>query len=286
MAVSIEFLHELVDRLTTAAAANLSTPKRKGSVVHLTPADGQEVFVAGDLHGNRSNYNKILRAVDLSHHLRRHLVLQEVVHGGPSYAEGGCMSHLLLEEMAALKVKHPDRFHFLLCNHELSEATNVAITKAGVSQNLKFAQGLEIAYGPAAKRIAQLFHEFIRSCPLAVKTSDGVFISHSLPDSRVAPNFDDTVFDRTPTERDLTSGGPAHAVVWGRDYTPEHAQHFASMLGVQAFVQGHEPTPTGWRRPNDRQIVLDASGPLCYLCRVPIGAAPTALDLEKQLQRL
>ena len=40
-----------------------------------------EIFIAGDIHGNRANLAKVLDAADLPHHSDRVLVLQEIVHG-------------------------------------------------------------------------------------------------------------------------------------------------------------------------------------------------------------
>jgi hypothetical protein len=56
------------------------------------------------------------RLADLDRNPRRHLIMQEVCHGGPTYPDGGCKSHRMLEDVARLKVRYPERFHFLLSN--------------------------------------------------------------------------------------------------------------------------------------------------------------------------
>ena len=51
-------------------------------------------MVTGDLHGHRRNFNLIRRIAASDNIPERHLVLQEVCHGGPTYPQnGGCMSH-------------------------------------------------------------------------------------------------------------------------------------------------------------------------------------------------
>jgi hypothetical protein len=40
------------------------------------------------------------------------------------------MSHRMLEDVARLKVRYPDRFHFILSNHELAELTEFPIMKS------------------------------------------------------------------------------------------------------------------------------------------------------------
>src|SRR5205085_10734948 len=106
---------------------------------------------------------------------RRHLVLQEVCHGGPCSADGlGCMSHLLLAAVAKLKAHYPDRVHFLLSNHELSELTDYPILKGRRMLNLAFRLGFQAEYGDRLEEVRQAYLPFIRTCPFAVRF-DNVF---------------------------------------------------------------------------------------------------------------
>lgn len=279
MVASVELLNELVDRFENATSANARTTGRKGSIVQLGTDEAAEVVVAGDLHGNRENFQKILKAAALDKNPRRHLVLQEVVHGGPAYPSGGCMSHMLLEDVAALKVRYPDRFHFLLCNHELAECLDFPIKKGEVSQNEIFLMGMTHAYGPAAVHIARSYHAFIRSCPLAIRLRNGVFISHSIPDQKSMATFDIKVFSRVLSDSDLRAGGSAHALVWGRDQDPTHVKRFAEMVKSTVLLNGHMPAPAGFDRPNDLQFIFDASGPKCWVCVAPVDRPVTGEQL-------
>ncbi len=169
-----------------AACANLETPGRQGNVVVLDSNRGDDCLVSGDLHGHTANFEALLRLADLDAHPRRHLVLQEVCHGGPTFPNGGCRSFELLERVAALKVRYPQQVHFLLSNHELAELTDYPILKAKRMLNLVFRMGLQEAYGEAADRVREAYCEFIRTCPLAVRLASGVFMSHSAPNSSTA----------------------------------------------------------------------------------------------------
>src|SRR6187549_3846818 len=112
MAASPAYIESVLKTCAQAAAANRHTPSRQGNLVYLSADDGDEVLVSADLHGNRLNFKRILEVADLAANPRRHLVMQEVCHGGPSYpGDAGCMSHLLLEDVAALKCEYPERFH-------------------------------------------------------------------------------------------------------------------------------------------------------------------------------
>ncbi|MEO6808263.1 MAG: metallophosphoesterase, partial [Isosphaeraceae bacterium] len=107
-----------------------ATPGRRGSVVHLSDAD--EVMVVGDLHGHNHTFASVLRDAALDAHPRRHLVLQELVHGPFSYPDDrGDRSHQLVDIVSALKCQYPDRVHLILGNHELSELTGRPISKNG-----------------------------------------------------------------------------------------------------------------------------------------------------------
>src|SRR5438046_8048036 len=122
----------VVDQCRQAAEANRACAARRGNVIHLTADNAADAMVVADLHGNRLNFRKLLKIADLANQPRRHLIMQEVCHGGPEYPgeTGGCMSHLLLEDCIRLKTEFPERFHFLLSNHELAELADYPICKS------------------------------------------------------------------------------------------------------------------------------------------------------------
>src|SRR5580704_6304366 len=97
MAASAEFMANTIVLFRQAAEANLATANRTGNVIEIGMATADDVMLTGDLHGHRRNFNMICRIAALDSRPRRHLVLQEVCHGGPSYPKsGGCMSHVTL----------------------------------------------------------------------------------------------------------------------------------------------------------------------------------------------
>src|SRR5262245_39182059 len=138
MPATIQYVEEVIAAFHAATQANLATPSREGQVLVLTPDIADDCMITADLHGHRRNYNLIQRAAALDRNPRRHLIMQEVCHGGPTYpANGGCMSHGLLEDVARLKVRYPDRAHFLLSNHEWAVLTDYPILKARRILNLR-----------------------------------------------------------------------------------------------------------------------------------------------------
>jgi hypothetical protein len=267
MVAAANIVEEVIATYRAAAEANRSTKHRRGNIVVLDPAAGDDVLITADLHGHRLNFQRLLEIADLAGHPRRHLVVQEVCHGGPEYPGGGCMSHLLLEDVARLKTELPDRFHFLLSNHELAELTDFPIMKQKHVLNLHFRTGLQEMYGAATDRVREAYCEFIATCPVALRATAGsVLITHSLPKLVDEVGFDASIFDRPLSADDLCHDGDVFRLVWGRDFRPENADAFAKLAGAELFISGHEPCSAGYSVPNRRQVILDCCGErACYL---------------------
>jgi hypothetical protein len=287
MAVTTDITEAAISLCRQAAQANRHCALRSGNVVELSPENGDEVMVVADLHGNWLNLNKLLKIAGLEEHPRRHLVMQEVCHGGPQYPSGGgCMSHLMLEEMARLKVAFPDRFHFLLSNHELSELGEYPICKARKMLNLLFRCGIAEMYGTSADAVREAYLDFIASCPLAVRLSSGIFISHSLPERCDREPFDVSVLQRPLADPDWRAGSDVFRLVWGRDFSPANAEAFARLVGAKLLVHGHEPCTAGYSAPNERQVILDGCGCHASYLQLPIGPELTQQEVLSRISRL
>src|SRR5438874_3650437 len=105
---------QVVETFGAAADENRMAPSRQAQVVHL-PAEG-ELWMTGDLHDHRRNFDKLLRAADLENNPKRHLVLHELIHGDFYDAEGADNSWETLLRAAELKLDFPEQVHFLLGN--------------------------------------------------------------------------------------------------------------------------------------------------------------------------
>ncbi|HEX4149701.1 MAG TPA: metallophosphoesterase [Pirellulales bacterium] len=286
MAISTDQVRSVIDCYQAAALANQNTPSRSGNVVNLTAEIADECLVTGDVHGHVANFDAILRLADLERFPRRHLVLQEVCHGGPLFPNGGCKSFRLLERVARLKTEYPDRVHFLLSNHELAELTDYPILKAKRMLNLTFRMGLQEEYGDAADQVREAYCQFIGSCPLGVRLASGVFISHSLPEHLDHHTFDRTVLDRPYEPQDLREHGPVFDLVWGRDHRPDNAHAFSVLVGSKVLVHGHEPCREGFGTPNDTQLILDCCGDVACYVLLPVGGSITHAEALQCVQRL
>jgi len=287
MPASADYIEGVIKTFQAATEANLATPGREGNVVVLTPELADDVMITADLHGHRRNYTLIQRIADLAGHPRRHLIMQEVCHGGPTYpSNGGCMSHVMLEDVAKLKAKYPDRVHFILSNHEWAELTDYPILKAKRMLNLMFRLGLQESYGAAAEKIREAYLPFIGSCPLAVRLPGDVFVCHSAPEQVDRKAYDATIFDRPIEAEDLAEHSDLFWMLWGRDYRPENARAFAKAVKAKVLIHGHDPCPEGFNVPNDMQLILDCcSDKACYTI-LPTDRSLTHAEIVNRVQRL
>jgi hypothetical protein len=265
--------------LRRALLAFRDTPGRRGRVVHLQDID--DLLVGGDMHGNLENFRRLLQRADLAHQPRRHLVLQEVVHGPFRYPSGGDKSHQLLDLICALKCQFPHQVHFLVGNHELAQATNRAILKNDNDLNGLFLDGVRTAYGNRADEVYSLYLELFALAPLALRSPGRVYVSHSLPSGGQLPGFDPAALEQQPTPpAELAPGGSVYSLVWGRDVREENVQAFLARVDSDVLITGHIPCEKGFERPSPRHVIVDSQGSPAACCLVPAARPVTPADLD------
>ncbi|HEX3148035.1 MAG TPA: metallophosphoesterase [Gemmataceae bacterium] len=256
---------KLLKTLYKAAEAVRWTAGRKGRFLQAVGAT--EVIAVGDLHGHVGNFQTIYQAAELAKNPKRHLVLQEVVHGKFLYPGGGDKSHQLLDLFAALKCQFPSQVHLLLGNHELAQWTNRAVLKDDRDLNVAFSEGVMTAYGVEKGRaIYDAYVRLFGVLPLAIRTENRVFISHSLPREKALARFElrHLETDAFPPE-DLTVGGSVFELLWGRDTREENCNAFLAKVDADWLVSGHIACEAGFARPNTRQLIVDCcSSPAAY----------------------
>ena len=250
----MSFNPRAVDIFREAAELNRSDPLRSGSLLEF-PNYGQLVMT-GDLHGHRRNFERLQHYCDLEHSGARHVILHEIIHEETDEHAGREESHDVLLQAAMWKVEFPTQVHFLVGNHDLAQLSGHEITKNGRIVTVAFEASVREAYGPTGREVMDAICDFLRSLPLAGRTANRVFLSHSLPNARELPVFDPTVVRREPTPADLGEHGSAHALVWGR-YQPESVvAAMREWFDVDYFLCGHQPQETGFDVLHSRVIIL------------------------------
>lgn len=252
----------VIAAFVAAAAATRDDPRRRGATVHLTGPG--RVWVTGDLHDHALNFRRILRASgldgsDATSDRADQVLLQEVIHG-PDQINGMDLSVRTLARCADLKRRFPTRVVVLQSNHELAQLRGERITKEGVSVVEAFANGLDFLYGDDAADVRDAMQGYIEALPLAARThpaaGGGVMMTHSLPAPKRIEAFDKDLLNRPTTEADLSPGGSAYDLVWGRYHNRKITQELAEAWGVDALVVGHQPADMGWEAVAENALII------------------------------
>jgi hypothetical protein len=196
----------IVDLLDNGAQANRSDRFRRGNLIHL-PTEGS-LIVTGDLHGHQRNFEKITTYADLANQPGRHVMLQEIIHGGSVDSEDGCLSYRLLFDVARYKLSFPDRVHVIMGNHDTAFINDSKIIKNGKEMNRSISSALHREFGDDSGRVKDAIRRFLLSQPLAVRCDNRIWLSHSLPSDRFGEEFDRRVLDRPLEESDLEAARP------------------------------------------------------------------------------
>ena len=247
----------VIDLLQVGGKLNHSDPLRHAQLLHF-PADG-ELLVTGDLHNHRRNFERIAAFADLEHFPRRHVILQEIIHGGKLGAAGEDASLALLLEAIRWARTYPGRVHFLLANHDLAQISGTSTLKEDGDQVERFARAFTVQFGPAAGVVSAAFEAFVRSMPLAGISVTGLFMSHSLPAPGDLPAFDTGLLQRELNERDLQRGGAAYRMVWGRGQTAELLAALSRHWFAELYICGHQPQERGYSLVCSNLLILDSS---------------------------
>ncbi|MBF4475425.1 metallophosphoesterase [Methanobacterium formicicum] len=226
-------------------------PSQEVDVVKL-PRRGL-ALIASDLHGNLKDFHKLLQIWQNTAVKDKHLIFTgDFIHAmGTKEADN---SLELLEEIQLDCKKYPG-FHLLLGNHEWATITGNPVYKGGVNQSLIFEKLLKDKYGSRWKvKLAEYSH-FFKKLPVAVKTSNGVFISHSGPPE----NVKSLQQIMNITRRGYSANQSLFELLWRRyhDYSKQDVDQFLEAVGCQAMIVGH--TPVDGYKLYGNQLIISSS---------------------------
>jgi hypothetical protein len=268
---------ETLDLLHRAIDANNADKFRRGNVIYLpgstvlTTGGGTSLIATGDLHGHWRNFERIVSFADLASNPDRHVVLQEIIHGGPVDGERGCLSYQLLFEAARYKLNFPDRVHIIMGNHDTAFINGSKVIKDGKEMNRSMREALCREFEGNVAEVEQAIKEFLLSEPLAVRTENRIWLSHSLPADHFLDKFDVEVLQRPLEVGDTVKPGSAYLLTWGRKMSQETLDRMAELLNVDLFVLGHQPQEQGWTQAG-RNLVIIASDH-SHGCLLPVDVS-------------
>lgn len=243
-----------IDLLNKGIRANQTDRFRRANLVCLPPAGS--LVIGGDIHGHRRNFERLVSHTRLADHPDRHLLLQEIIHGGPEDGAGGCLSYQLLLDAVRLKLSFPDQVHFVMGNHDTAMINSSEVMKNGKEMNRAVAMAIERQFGPAGPQVRLAMQQFLFSQPLAIRCSNRVWLSHSLPNDRCVDDFDPGIFERELRLSDCTKPGSAYLLTWGRRHSQTTLDRMAKLLDADLFILGHQPQPDGWGQAGDNLLIL------------------------------
>jgi hypothetical protein len=244
----------MLELLNQGIHANHEDKFRRKNIV-LLPSSG-ELIVSGDLHGHQRNLDRIITYSDLEHHPERHVVFQEIIHGGPKTEEGGCLSYRVLLHVVRYKLQFPDQVHLIIGNHDTAFITNTEVMKDGREMNRAMGWALKQEFPENYSEISQALQDFLFSQPLAVKTANGLWMSHSLPADRWRGEFNPHVLVKTVKISDCAKPGNVYLLTWGRNMSQPWLNELATMFKARLFILGHQPQPQGWNQAGDNLLLI------------------------------
>ena len=245
---------KIIKLLKKGMEANNVERFREGNLVRL-PRYG-ELIITGDLHGHHRNFERIVSYCDLGNNPDRHVVLQEIIHGGPEDAEGGCLSYKLLFDTVRYKIEYPDRVHFIMGNHDTAFINNSRVMKNGKEMNASMRSALDREFAGASEKVKLAIKQFLFSQPLAVGCPNGIFISHSLPADRYLAKFDPGILNRQLKINDVVRPGSAYLLTWGRRHSQKLLDKMAEMLDADIFILGHQRQEQGYCLAGANLIII------------------------------
>src|SRR5687767_12343785 len=245
----------VIEAFQIASEENEINSLREFNLVSL-PGEG-ELWMTGDIHDHRRNYDRITRNADLGNNPQRHLVLHELIHGDRFDASGAEGSWETLYKAAELKCDFPSQVHFLLANHDLAQIHGEGILKAGLSVCEAFSAGVKQAFNNAADKVEIAIKEFLLSLPLGISAPNGIFCCHSLPTDSQIEKFDFNIFHRPLSGPDYARRtGPVYQLIWGRHMSPATAAAFAEKVEAKIIITGHQPQDSGFLVNGPNHLIL------------------------------
>jgi serine/threonine-protein phosphatase PP1 catalytic subunit len=242
--------------------------KTEGSLIQL-PRKGKAMVVT-DLHGDLNHFNQYLDIWEEFKDNNNHFILTgDFIHGiEPAHD----FSVEIVEEVK-YHFKHTPNFHVLLGNHEWSHITGRPVYKASHNQKNAFEDLVMDKCGDKWVKKLSEYTSFFATLKIAVKTDNGVFITHAGPSVTVM-NLDEVI---NIIENGYYYNLRLEEMLWDRygDYRLNDMERLLKRLKCKVSLVGHTMVD-GYQLIGDKQMILCSSN---FMGR----SAYLELDLEKEI---
>lgn len=214
--------------------------------------DYGRLIVVSDLHGNFKDYKKYLKLWDRDDENSHIVFIGDLIH-----AIDGEDGSVEIVEDAMFKSQEYPNYHCLLGNHEWCHIVNQNIYKANRDLKSDFENLVSHKKGYMEPSLTN-YIRFFKSMPYFLKTSNGLFISHTGPsDIATLKDFKDMCYDNH-------SSFSLHGFLWNRygarleGYTISDVDYFLDLIGSRFMVVGHTVVDSGYKIIGN-QMVLSSS---------------------------
>lgn len=278
------FSSSVTSILNAGTRLNQGDALRNGNVISF-PGAG-DLIVAGDLHNHQRNFERIQSVANLQKNPQRHVILQEIVHGGALNQEGGDWSLEMLLEAISWAEKFPGQVHFLLANHDLAQVQGQPIMKDGYDLTDRFTRYFKQRAGGDWPAASTAFKNFFMTMPIAAVTFSGILLTHSLPAPKEMATFDKTILRRELLEADYARNGSVYQLIWGRSQTPEMLAALSKAWWSDIFICGHQAQDTGYGIIGGKMLILDSSHNHGVYLKIDLARPYTMEDLVASVKPL
>ncbi|NYB52359.1 MAG: serine/threonine protein phosphatase [Methanobacteriaceae archaeon] len=234
------------------------------------PSKGR-ALIASDLHGNLTDYLKIIDLWKKTSSKKQHLIFTGDLINAMDKEDDGSIEIL---ESVMDEMKNNQNFHPLLGNHEWANIVQVPVYKAGKNQINSFENLIKKKFREEWEEKLTQYIELFKKFPISIKTSNGVFISHAGPPKHIESLEEIEKI----TRKGYLPNQPLYEILWNRygDYTQKDVENFLHAIGCKVMIVGH--TPVDGVLKYGKQIIISSSFSLGKKAYV-------LLDLEKEISR-
>ncbi|HTX61059.1 MAG TPA: metallophosphoesterase family protein [Methanobacterium sp.] len=245
-----------------------------GKLVEL-PKKGKALIIT-DIHGNLTDFKKFMHIWDeYEDNKDNHLILT-----GDFIHAMGLENDKSVEILEYVKFlwENISNIHVLLGNHEWSTISNKSLFKAGINQTYNFDELLKEKFGPeSCTEKLQEYINFFKKLPLAVRTANGIFISHAGPPTNIK-SIDEIA--NITYDGYNSNNRKLFEFLWNRadDFDKNQLKDFLNTVDCKMMIVGHTPVD-GIKLVYKKQLVVSSSygkGKKAYV----------VLDLAKNIRRI
>jgi len=222
-----------------------------GSLLEL-PRKGKAMIVT-DIHGNLNDFNKYVDIwkdfQDKDHHI---VITGDFIHA--IGIEDDKSDEII--NISKKYLKKSQNFHLLLGNHEWSIITRMVLFKGGKNITETFENKLKQKFGDAWKKKYMECSIFLQSLPIAVRTENKIFISHSGP-AKDINSIKDII---QIAESGYLNNTLLYEILWNRygDYQKKDLDSFLNKIDCNAMIVGHTPVD-GYKLIEKKLLILSSS---------------------------